>query len=284
MTQQDKTTQQLITRCLKEDAAFKDITTHLLVSPKSHCRAVILTKEDATVCGQEIAQQVFQTIDRNVRYKILIKDGQTVKKNAKLALIQAKTSSLLKGERLALNFLGHLSGIATNTNAFVNAVKPTRCQILDTRKTTPGLRELEKYAVVCGGGKNHRMNLEEAVMIKDNHRMLYRENDLVSAIQKIRTKTSKQLIVEVDTLKEFQSILNTKPDIILLDNMSLAQMKKAVQMNQQHNKRAKILLEASGGITLKSVKKVAQAGVDRISIGALTHHCQSINFSLEILP
>jgi len=273
----------IITQALKEDAAKEDITTNALVPASSTTEAVILFKEDAVLCGLSIARQVFQNLDKNILFRTDLKDGDAVKKNSKVAFIKGKTRAILTGERTALNFLGYLSGIATNTRQFVDRIKPFKTKILDTRKTTPGLRELEKYAVRCGGGYNHRTSLKDMVLIKDNHRVISKRHlSLVEMIEQCRTKTKKPLEIEVDNLTQLQDALRGNPDYILLDNMSIPQLKQAVKITRSSSHK-KPLLEASGGIRPNNVKAIAQTGVDRISIGALTHHRQAIDVSLEII-
>ncbi|HBR15545.1 MAG TPA: carboxylating nicotinate-nucleotide diphosphorylase [Candidatus Omnitrophica bacterium] len=273
----------IITQALKEDAAKEDITTNALVPASSTTEAVILFKEDAVLCGLSIARQVFQNLDKNILFRTDLKDGDAVKKNSKVAFIKGKTRAILTGERTALNFLGYLSGIATNTRQFVDRIKPFKTKILDTRKTTPGLRELEKYAVRCGGGYNHRTSLKDMVLIKDNHRVISKRHlSLVEMIEQCRTKTKKPLEIEVDNLTQLQEALRGNPDYILLDNMSIPQLKQAVKITRSSSHK-KPLLEASGGIRPNNVKAIAQTGVDRISIGALTHHRQAIDVSLEII-
>jgi len=272
----------IILQSLAEDACLKDVTTNLLISPKSRSQGYIIANEDAIVCGIDIAHRIFIQLDKTIQFKILVKDGKKVRKNFKIAMIKGKTHTLLKGERVALNFLAHLSGIATETSKYINAVRPFKTKILDTRKTTPGLRALEKYAVKCGGGHNHRFNLNEMVLIKDNHRMILQPESLEGPIKKIRRKTKKPIEVEVDNLNQLKQIINAKPDIILLDNMNLSRIKAAVNYVNKLKGGKKPLLEASGGVTLKNVRTIAKTGVDRISVGALTHSVRAINVSMEI--
>lgn len=274
----------IIAQAFQEDNIRQDVTTNVLVSPTKTSEGYILFKEDGVVCGIELAKQVFKKLDADVKFSVLVKDGIFVKKNTKIAKIKGKTRTLLSAERTALNFLGYLSGIATLTQAFVRQVKPYKAQILDTRKTTPSLRYLEKYAVKCGGGMNHRIDLKEMVLIKDNHRAAcYKEMTIEEIITIFRKKTKVPIEIEVDNLEQFKQALSVNPDFILLDNMTLVQMRKAVEWNKNRAQKKKVLLEASGGITLKNVHKVAQTGVDRISIGALTHSHKAIDVSMEII-
>ncbi len=271
----------IIAEALREDAAFGDITTNLLIKKDHVSKAQILIKEEAVICGLEVVKTVFKKLDRKIYFKTSFKDGHKVKKNTVVAVVTGKTRALLSGERVALNFLSHLSGIATTTHRFVEAARPFKAKILDTRKTTPGLRHLEKYAVRCGGGENHRADLSEMVLIKDNHReILGFLTKLQETVRHFKRKTHKPIEVEVDNLNEFEEILKANPDIILLDNMSLQAIKKAVKKRGQ---RKQPLLEASGGITMKNVHAIAQTGVDRISIGALTHSPLTIDVSMEMI-
>ncbi|MCA9405892.1 MAG: carboxylating nicotinate-nucleotide diphosphorylase [Candidatus Omnitrophica bacterium] len=272
----------IIDQALREDVYRDDITTNSLIPARSKSRANVIVKQNAVICGVDIMKQVFQRVDSTIIFRRIIRDGTLVRKGTLLAAVRGSSRSLLKAERVALNFISHLSGIATETNRYVKAVRPLKTQILDTRKTTPGLRLLEKYAVKCGGGVNHRFDLSEMVMIKDNHREVCRPQiSIAESIRLIRRRTKKKIEVEVDTLKQFDEALAAKPDIILLDNMSTAQMKTAVARVKKQ--KSKVLLEASGGITLRNIRKTAQTGVHRISIGALTHTHQNIDVSLEFV-
>ncbi len=272
----------IISQALEEDEAFNDITSRYTVDANRKSEGYILLKEEAVVCGLEIARSVFKRLDKNIIFETKYKDGQKIKKNTRIASFKGRARSILSAERTALNFLGHLSGISTLTNRFVDAVKPYKAKILDTRKTTPGLRLLEKYAVKCGGGENHRMDLSDMVLVKDNHRVLLKDTaTLIQAVGAIKRKTRKLVEVEVDTLKQLEYVVKASPNIILLDNLPLSTLRKAVKLVRKTNKR--IMLEVSGGVNLKTVKKIAQTGVDRISIGALTHSAPSVDFSLELV-
>ena len=279
-----KSLNQLIRRALREDAADNDITTNSLI-PKHHVSdAVIIVKEEAVVCGLEIAERVFKLMDPRIRFRAAHKDGAKVKPNTVVARIRGRTRTLLSAERVALNFLGFLSGIATDTNRFVEKTRPAKVKILDTRKTTPGLRLLEKAAVKCGGGYNHRPDLSDLVLIKDNHRDACRPHlSIPDVIRRARKKTKKMVEIEVDTLKQFQEALSAAPDMILLDNMNCAQMKKAVAIAKKLPREKRPVLEASGGISLRNVGNVARTGVDCISIGSLTHSRNGIDVSLELI-
>ena len=274
----------IVKQALREDIGRGDITTESVIPKNKFVKAVLITREDGVVCGLNIAAFVFKLKDRNIRFKPQVKDGQRVKRGKVLAQVQGKAQSILTAERVALNFLSLLSGIATNTRAYVDKVKPYKAKIMDTRKTIPGLRLLEKYAVRIGGGFNHRLRLDEMVLIKDNHLKVIRGYKRLGSLEKVRRNY--QVELEVKNLREFKQALKLKPDIIMLDNMSIKDMKKAIQIR---NYRLPITdyrlpkLEASGGITLKNVRKVAATGVDMISIGALTHSVNSVDISLEII-
>ncbi len=275
----------IIAQALKEDIADGDITTDILISSHQISSAAIFAKEGAVLCGIEIVKKVFQALDKNIRVKALYQDGRRIKSGAKIISITGKTKAILTGERVALNFLSHLSGIATLTAQFVQEIHPFIMRILDTRKTTPGLRALEKYAVKCGGGQNHRANLSEWVLIKDNHIAACRKQiPLTALVKRAKRKTSKPVEVEVTNLKEFRQVLEASPDIILFDNMKSADIKKAAAFLHTLKTTKKPLLEVSGGITLKNVRTFARSGADRISVGALTHSPKAIDFSLEVLP
>ncbi len=278
------TLDRIISFALAEDIGQGDLTTELLIPSEQISEGYILLKTSATICGMDIVRQIFLKCDSTLRFKSSFKDGDTIPLNTKIIRLQGKTRAILSAERVALNFLSFLSAIATKTKAFVQAVSPYPVVILDTRKTTPGLRFLEKWAVRCAGGANHRSRLDEMVFVKDNHgRALSQKFSWGEMIDHIRRRTKKQIVVEVETLKQFQEVLAAKPDIILLDNMTVGQMRQAVLMNRSQKKSKKVLLEASGGIHLKNVRSIAKTGVDRISIGALTHSRQAIDFSLELL-
>ena len=270
---------------LHEDLGQEDITTNSLVPEDDQAHAHILIKEDAIICGLNISKEVFKRFDEHIYFHTLQNDGDHVPHNTVVACVKGNARAILTAERTALNFLAFLSGIATNTNKFIQAVEPYKVDILDTRKTAPGLRQLKKYAVKCGGGKNHRINLNEMVLIKDNHREVFHPNmSITEAIHHVRSKTRKVLEVEVDNLQQFQEAIQAHPDIILLDNMSFSEMEEAVAINKQIPEDKRPQLEASGGVTLQKVRHIAETGVDRISIGSLTHTTKMVDVSLEIVP
>lgn len=271
----------IIKQALKEDIGKKDVTTELIIPKNKIVNAILLAKENCVVCGLGIAGLVFKTQDARIKFKPQVKDGAAVKKGKVLARISGRAASILTAERVALNFLTLLSGITTKTKEFVEAVKPYKAKIMDTRKTIPGLRYLQKYAVRTGGGYNHRMKLDEMVLIKDNH---------LKVIQNYRNLPiftySYRIELEVKDLQEFKQALRLKPDIIMLDNMNIKDIKKAVRIKNNLPPTIYHLppkLEVSGGITLNNVRKIAKTGPDMISVGALTHSVEAIDISLEIL-
>lgn len=271
----------LIRVALAEDQAASDITTRSLISVRQRSTARLFVKEEAVLSGVSIAQKVFRHLDKSVTFTGVRKDGAKLKAGAVVFRVEGRTRTLLSAERTALNFLGYLSGIATHTHHYVQAIKPSKAKILDTRKTTPTLRLLEKYAVTCGGGVNHRMDLASEVMIKDNHREVCQpEITIGESIARVRSGTRKKVVVEVDTLDQLAEALLACPDVILLDNMPPKMMTQAVAMRNRLHKKTQ--LEASGGISVRAVGAIARTGVDRISVGALTHSSRSMDFSMEI--
>ena len=280
----------LLRNALREDIGKGDITTMLLIPKDKIVQAVLLIKEDCIVCGLGIAKAAFRLKDNKIKFKLLVKDGQCIKKGIVVAKIKGNAQAILAAERTALNSFSLLSGIATKTKKFVDMAKPYKVKIMDTRKTIPGLRGLQKYAVRIGGGYNHRFGLGEMVLIKDNHLRVTRQASgvrrLKGMIEEVKKKipSSTKIEVEVKNLREFKEVLKGKPDIIMLDNMKVADIKKAVAIKRSTRYSVRrTLLEASGGITLKNVRQIASTGVDMISIGALTHSLASIDISLEIL-
>ncbi len=272
----------LIRAAILEDMPRGDVTTDLLVDRRQKAKAVLFTKQESVICGLEVVKRVFKILDKNIKVKLLVKDGQKVKRNTKVITVHGRVQSLLKAERTALNFLSYLSAIATKTNLYVQEVRPYKARVLDTRKTSPSLRFLERYAVRCGGGYNHRDNLSEMAMIKDNHLLCIGNRSIKDAVRTLRKKSNVAVEVEVDTLEQFHDALFSGADVILLDNMSLLQIKKAVSLRNKFKKN--ILLEVSGGVGIKNIKQYARTGVDRISVGALTHSREAIDCSMEIIP
>jgi len=271
-----------IEHLIAEDAAERDITTNSVVDENIECNAVIESQEQGIVCGIDFAEMVFRHIDPSISITKIVQDGTAISKGEIVLELQGKASVILAGERIALNLVQHLSGISTLTAQFVNSVKSTKAVITDTRKTVPGIRRFQKYAVTMGGGKNHRMNLADGILIKDNHIKFNEINGLSisDVVKKSRdnSEASADIEVEVDNLDQFRTVLLQEPDIILLDNMDIETMKMAVKINNN-----KSLLEASGGVTLSTVKAIAETGVDLISVGALTHSSPALDMSLNIL-
>ena len=267
----------LIDLALAEDVGKGDVTTVATVPEGKEGRAVIIAKAYGIVCGLPIAAEAFRNVDAAIRLTHLASDGEPVAPGDVVAALSGPLRGILTAERTALNFLTHLSGIATLTARFVDVVAPYRAVILDTRKTTPGWRILEKYAVRCGGGRNHRMGLYDMVLIKDNH--IAASGSLTEAVRRVRAAgISLPIEVEVRTLAELEEALSLDVDRILLDNMDIPTLREAVA-----RAKGKVELEASGGVTLENAAEIAACGVDYISIGALTHSAPALDFSLEIL-
>lgn len=268
----------LIKTALLEDINYVDITTDYLIPEDQENEAKFLAKADGVLCGIEVALRVFTLIQPDFQYEVFIHDGEEVKKGDIIAKIKGKTRTILKGERTALNLLQHMSGISSMTNRIVKIVKGTNASIADTRKTLPGMRSLQKYAVTVGGGKNHRFNLSDAAMLKDNH--VDAGGGITNAVTKLRTKLGHMAKVELEvrTLDELREALSVDVDVIMLDNMDNDTMREAVKIAD-----GKALLEASGGITEETIRGVAETGVDIISIGALTHSVKAFDISLKII-
>ncbi len=271
---------EIVKQALKEDIGSGDITTKLIVPSNIKGKAIIKSKESGILAGGEIVQEIFTTLDPNIKITQLIKDGEKFTRDIILFELEGKLSGILKGERTALNFLQRLSGIATLTNKFVERIRGTEAKILDTRKTTPGLRELEKYAVKCGDGKNHRMGLWDMLLIKDNHIQI--AGGIEKAIAKCKMQNAKyKLEVEVKNFEELEIVLKYPIDRIMLDNMSVNEIKEAVKLVK--SEKLKVKTEVSGGVNLENVREIAETGVDYISVGALTHSVNSIDMSLEVI-
>jgi len=265
------TLKSIIKTALAEDIGYGDITTRLLISKNKKIQAKIIAKEKFLLCGVNIAREVFKTVDRSIKFKQKVKEGSWIQKNDIIAEICGRACSILSAERVALNFLSLLCAIATKTKKFVKAASPYKVKILDTRKTIAGLRILQKYAVRIGGGYNHRFSLDEMILIKDNHLKINK-----GCIMLPKASKRYKIEIEAQNLKEFKRALALGPDIIMLDNMSISDIKKAVKLNRS------ALLEVSGGINLANIKKYASCGVDIISIGELTDSVKSVDISLDI--
>jgi nicotinate-nucleotide pyrophosphorylase (carboxylating) len=270
----------IIDLALAEDVSYGDLTSEALIPSGIQGRASILAKAEGVLAGIEVSKRVFFKVDPSLEFKGLTKDGTRVKPGDTVATLSGEALSILKGERVALNFLSRLSGIATNTARFVAEVEGFRVKISDTRKTTPGLRQLEKYAVSLGGGQNHRLHLGDGVLIKDNHLSVLHAlgMSLKEIVLKAKQNTPQDQAVEVEvgTAEEALEAAEAGADIIMLDNVAPDEMHRIRGLIPGH-----IKLEASGGINLKNVRAAAQAGVDIISIGALTHSAKALDFSLE---
>lgn len=271
----NKNIENLIQMALHEDIGDGDITTESIIGSNQKAKAIILAKQDGIIAGLPLAKIVFVELDKKITFKTLVKDGSKVKKGTKIAEISGNARAIVSGERLALNLLQRLSGIATLTSQFVAKTKGTKAKILDTRKTMPLWRGADKYAVLAGGGANHRFGLYDAILIKDNHLMFA---SIAECVSKCRNSNLK-IEVEVKNIAEVKEAINAGADRILLDNMSVKTLRDAVKLC----KKAKIDTEASGGITLDNVCEVAKTGVDYISIGALTHSPKALDISLEII-
>ena len=271
----------LVDLALAEDLGKGDITTDSLIPEKKTGVASILAKEKGILAGGEVARQVFRRVDPKLKVRLRVKDGAALKPGEVIATVEGRAASILKAERTALNFLQRLSGIATETSRYVKAVEGLPVQILDTRKTAPGLRALDKYAVKVGGGKNHRMHLGDGVLIKDNHLAVLKSEglSLKEIISRIRQNApaATAVEVEVNTPREAREAAEAGANIVMLDNMSLEDMRRAVKLL-----RGLALTEASGKITLDRVRAVAETGVDFISVGAITHSPRALDISLEL--
>ena len=252
-----------------------DITTKLIKNNKK-IKAKIIAKQNCIVGGLNFAKEAFKYSDKKINFKIKTIEGKKVKKGAVVAIVYGKAKSILKSERVALNFLSLVSGVATITKKFVDKVKGKSCKICCTRKTAPNLRFVQKYGVKLGGGLNHRFNLSSEILIKDNH-IAIEENIHELVKRAIKNKKGKKITVEVDNLKQLKKIMGLKFDRILFDNMSLANLIKGVNLSRKFYET-----EASGGVTLKNVRKIASTGVKRISVGQITHSAPSADFSIEI--
>jgi nicotinate-nucleotide pyrophosphorylase (carboxylating) len=268
----------VIGAALREDMPEGDITSENIIPQEAVSNAVLVAKEKGILAGIDVAEKVFKKIDNSVIFKKLRDDGQSIEKGNELASIKGNSISLLKGERTALNFLQRMSGIATETSAFVRAVQGTKTQVLDTRKTTPGLRLIEKYAVKAGGGQNHRFSLSDMVMIKDNHLKIV--GSISDAIKMAYEKIKPEIQVEVETssLEEVREAVESGADIIMLDNMTLEEIKEVVEWN-----KGRVPLEVSGNVSLETAREIAMMGVDYISVGSLTHSFKSLDISMEFL-
>jgi nicotinate-nucleotide pyrophosphorylase (carboxylating) len=278
----------LIKMAIEEDLGKSDLTSELLFKDDTFDKANIISREEIVVCGMPVIKEVLNLYDKRLKLKVYVKDGESAYTGRKIGTIEGPLRSMLSAERVILNFLQRLSGIATNTRKYVRAVQGTKAKIYDTRKTLPGWRILEKYAVRCGGGHNHRLGLYDGILIKDNHLAQLGRNfqpklkKMVCEARKL--KGAKFVAVEVDHVDDQLNYVLEIPgiDIVLLDNMGQWQFKHAVEMrNKMRGKNKKPLLEASGNITLNNVSAIAQCGIDRIAVGALTHSATAVDIALD---
>ncbi len=267
----------IIKNALKEDINYLDTATAYVIPEKARTTAKFVAKASGVLCGIEVAMRVFTLLDPEVQYTLYKKDGENVENGDLIATMKGKASMLLQGERTALNLLQHMSGIATATNECVKLVEGTDVSIADTRKTLPGLRALQKYAVTCGGGKNHRYNLSDCAMLKDNH--IDAGGGITATVKALREKIGHTVKIEVETrnMDEVKEAVSAGADIIMLDNMTASQMKEAVEYID-----GRALTEASGNITAENIREKASSGIDIISMGALTHSVKAFDISMRI--
>ena len=267
----------IIKTALLEDINYVDVTTDYLIDEGSVSTAKYVSKDEGVLCGIDVALRVFDLLDENVTSKVYIHEGEKVKKGDIIAEITGPTRALLKGERTALNLVQHMSGIATATNKCVELVKGTKASIADTRKTLPGLRVLQKYAVTVGGGRNHRYNLSDCAMLKDTHLDAY--GSMTNAVNALREKMGHTIKIEVEVsdLEQLREALSLGVEVIMLDNMSNEDMAKAVEITA-----GKAKLEASGNVTAETIRGIAETGVDIISLGALTHSVKAFDISMKM--
>lgn len=272
----------IIDRALTEDLSSGDPTTDSLVPPELTGRAVVVAKAEGILAGVDIALAVFRRVDPALATHVLIRDGEAVTIGDVICSAEGQVSSILRGERTALNFLQRMSGIATETGRYLSATQGLKTRIVDTRKTAPGLRVLDKYSVRMGGGRNHRQNLGDGILIKDNHIQALRQDglSLTEIIQTARARASHTIKVEVEVedMDQVTEALDAGAELLMLDNMNTEQMVEAARMA-----RGRALTEASGNVTLESVRSVAETGVDIISVGALTHSAKALNISLDLV-
>ena len=271
----------IVERALEEDLGPGDVTTDSLIPPDIRGLGLMVAKTTGVIAGVDVALEVFRQTDRAVQTRALMADGAEVSPGDVVAEVEGSIAGILKGERVALNFVQRLSGIATATSTYVKAVHGTKAHIIDTRKTVPGIRQLEKYAVRVGGGHNHRYNLADGILIKDNHIAALRAQELglVEIVNRARENSPHTLRVEVEveSVEEAREALEARADVIMLDNMTTEEMRQVVSMAG-----GRCLLEASGGINLDTVRAVAETGVDLISVGALTHSVRAMDISLDM--
>jgi len=263
---------------LREDLGLAgDVTTAATIPASKAAKAVLRTRADGVVCGLDVARATFQALNNDIVFTAIVHDGQSVTKGQELATVAGPAGAILSGERVALNYMGRLSGIATLTRHYAGRVAHTPARVIDTRKTTPGLRMFEKFAVKCGGGMNHRVGLFDAVLIKDNHIAVAGGVNAAIASARAHVGHMVKIEIEVDTLEQLRAVLNESIDAVLLDNMGLEQLRAAVELVD-----GRCLTEASGGVNLDTVAAIAETGVDLISVGALTHSATVLDIGLDI--
>jgi nicotinate-nucleotide pyrophosphorylase (carboxylating) len=266
---------------LKEDLGRGDITTQSVVRAGARARGRFLARQDFVLCGLEIAEAVFSTLDANIQLESRVYDGELISSGSEFALIEGPAAVLLTAERTALNLMQRLSGVATLTREFVNRISGTGARIVDTRKTTPGLRLLEKYAVTVGGGHNHRFGLDDGVLIKDNHIAV--AGGVRRAVESARLAVPHlmKIEVEVSSQSQLREAMAVGADVIMLDNMSTAEIRESVELIRKQS--ADVIVEASGGVSLETVREIAECGVDLISVGAITHSATAVDISLKMM-
>jgi len=272
-----KELERIIAAALNEDIGKGDITSQLTIPEKMQAEMVFIAREELVACGLFIVSAVLHHIDNSIQVQLCAEEGALLPQGYVLAKASGSARSLLTGERVALNLMQRLSGVATLTRRYVDAVAGTNTVILDTRKTIPGLRIMDKYAVRVGGGQNHRMKLDDMVLIKDNHIAVC--GSITVAVKKVREGTKLPVEVECDTLDQVREALAARPDRILLDNMSIEELRQAVQINA-----GAVPLEASGGVSLETIRSIARTGVDYISVGKLTHSVPAVDIAADIMP
>jgi len=285
----DREVRDIIKHALSEDLGRQDLTSLFVIPMHFKTRGAIIARESGVLCGIDVVKAVFKERSRSINFKAMKKDGQSFDKDEIVAYVGGEALSILNCERVALNLLAILSGVATKTRQFVDKIAGTGARILDTRKTIPNLRSLQKYAVRMGGGYNHRKTLGEAILIKDNHLRAGKfmngahldKDKIQRSLTYLRNYSHIKLEIEVENLEDFSVVISQKPSVIMLDNFKVVNIKKAVQIRNQ--KYPAVKLEASGGVNLDNVREIAKTGVDFISIGALTHSARSLDFSLEIV-
>ena len=273
---------EVILCALKEDVHYVDVSCEYLFTAEHRSKAKLIAKTSGIMCGGYIFLRVFALLDTSCKGELLVRDGALFREGDTLLTIEGPTAALLQGERTALNLLQHMCGITTATAALVHAVEGTGAVISETRKTLPGLRALQKYAVACGGGRNHRYNLSDAVMLKDNH--IDACGTITEAVAAVRAKAGHMVKIEVETrnIEEVREAFRAGADVIMLDNMTVGQMRACVEEVRALDPNKRVLLEASGDITLDSAREIALAGVDILSVGAITHSVKAMNISMQI--